>query len=121
MLFAPFDVILSDVSIVQPDIVFTEQRRVDSVVSSRGIEGAPTLAVEVLSPSSVTHDQVRKLDLYRRHGLAFFWIADPEARTLEAFRLDGARYVLAGVLRANMPTALPPFPDLVLDPVAIWA
>jgi Uma2 family endonuclease len=121
ILFAPLDVILSDISIVQPDIVFMERQSVDAVVSFRGIEGPPTLAVEVLSPSSVTHDRVRKLDLYRRHGLVFFWIVDPEARTLEAFRLEGARYVLAGTLSADAPAALPPLPDLVLDPATIWA
>jgi Uma2 family endonuclease len=46
------DVILSDTSIVQPDILFVAVDRSDTV-SARGIEGAPTLVVEILSPPRV--------------------------------------------------------------------
>lgn len=49
---AAMDVILSDTSIVQPDILFVAVDRSDSV-SARGIEGAPTLVVEILSPPRV--------------------------------------------------------------------
>src|SRR2546430_6027359 len=45
--YAPIDVILADTSIVQPDLVFIAAAR-ESIVSSRGIEGAPDLAVEIL-------------------------------------------------------------------------
>ncbi len=45
---APIDVILSDTTIVQPDLVYIAADRL-AVVSARGIEGAPTLAVEILS------------------------------------------------------------------------
>ena len=48
---APVDCILADITVVQPDIVFVAAARLP-VISSRGIEGAPTLAVEIISPST---------------------------------------------------------------------
>ena len=62
---APTDVILHDTSIVQPDLVFVANERLRAI-SSRGIEGAPTLAVEVISPSTVAIDRHTKLRLSRR-------------------------------------------------------
>ena len=46
VLFAPLDVILADTTIVQPDIVYLESSRRSALVE-RGVEGPPTLAVEV--------------------------------------------------------------------------
>ena len=40
---APFDVILSDPNVVQPDIIFVATDRLPAF-SDRGLEGAPTLA-----------------------------------------------------------------------------
>ena len=45
---SPVDCILSNTTVVQPDIVYVESNR-SSLVSARGIEGPPTLVIEVLS------------------------------------------------------------------------
>ncbi len=60
---APTDVILEDTTIVQPDVFFIAHDRF-GLRSGRGIEGAPTLAVEILSPSTAETDRHRKLWLY---------------------------------------------------------
>ena len=52
VLIAPLDVILSDTTIVQPDIVYLDSVRCGAI-SRRGVEGPPTLVVEVLSPSKI--------------------------------------------------------------------
>ena len=120
VLVSPVDCILSDTSVVQPDIVFVDTPH-EAGVSERGIEGAPTLAVEVLSPSSEGTDRRRKLDLYARHGIAHYWVVDPIGRAIEAYVLEGGAYRLAARLVGEQPTALPPFLDLLLDPADVWA
>src|SRR5262245_37933879 len=42
VLLAPFDVILSDTTVFQPDILFIDRTR-GSVLAEHGVEGAPTL------------------------------------------------------------------------------
>ena len=117
---APADCILSDTTVVQPDIVFVEARHA-ARVSERGIEGAPTLVIEVLSPSSERTDRGRKLDLYARHGIAYYWIVDPAARIIDAHVLEAGAYRLTARLVGELPVALPPFGHLRLDPAALWA
>ena len=78
---------------MQPDLIFVASAHA-SRVSRRGIEGAPTLAVEILSPSTTTIDRSRKLQLYARHGVPHYWIVDPEARTVEAYELADGVYRL---------------------------
>jgi Uma2 family endonuclease len=119
VLIAPADCILEHITVVQPDLMFIATERL-SIVSERAIEGAPTLAIEIISPSSLVIDRRRKPQLYARYAVPFYWIVDPPARTIEAYRLDRAGYQPAGVLSGTDPASLPPFPDLLLDPREIW-
>jgi Uma2 family endonuclease len=60
-------------------------------ISHRGIEGPPTLAVEIPSPPTRTIDRVTERRLYARHGVPYLWLVDPEARAIEAFALQDDR------------------------------
>lgn len=91
--FAPTDVVLSESDVVQPDIVFISNER-SAIVMHRAIEGAPDLAVEIVSPSSVRRDRHRKMPLYERSGIREFWIVDPANRTIEVFVLEAGKYDL---------------------------
>jgi Uma2 family endonuclease len=117
--FAPIDVILDETSIVQPDLVYLDPTRA-GLVSERRIEGAPTLAVKILSPSTTLTDRGTKRQLYRRHGVPYYWIVDPEARTVEAFGLGEGEYRLLARAWGTEPVALPPFPDLAFAPASLW-
>lgn len=119
VLVSPIDCILSDTTVVQPDLVYVERSRLDAI-SERGIERPPTLVVEVLSPSTILIDRSVKGQLYARHRVPYYWIVDAEARTVEAFELAGDGYRLAAGLEGRRPAALPPFPGLMLDPSAVW-
>ncbi len=116
---APTDCILSNVTVVQPDVLYVATDRL-AIISERGIEGPPTLVVEVLSPSTAHLDRDRKMNLYAEHGVLYYWIVDPESRSVEAYTLTGAAYALAGCVIGE-PGALPPFSDLPIDPGSIWA
>ncbi|WP_010531827.1 Uma2 family endonuclease [Lentibacillus jeotgali] len=39
--------------------------------------GAPEFIIEILSPSSRSHDMVTKLNLYMNNGVKEYWIVDP--------------------------------------------
>lgn len=119
VLYAPIDVILSDTAIVQPDLVYLDGSR-PGAISGRGIEGPPTLVVEILSPASAVLDRRTKHQLYARHGVRFYWLVDPETRAIEAFALGTGGYSLAGRASGTAPTSLPPFADLALVAAGLW-
>jgi Uma2 family endonuclease len=116
---APIDCILSDTTVVQPDIVYLEAQR-RAAISARGIEGPPTLVVEIVSPSTAEIDRRTKFQLYARHEVPYYWIADPDARSIEAYVLTGGAYERAVRVLGVEPASLPPFPDLVLELATLW-
>ena len=102
---APIDVLLASDTIVQPDVVLV----CDSAKLSNGkyIDGAPDLAVEVLSPSTGRMDRLVKRDLYERSGVAHYWLADPSTLTLEWYRLEAGAYGKPAVFGRGDTVTLP--------------
>ena len=123
LLFAPLDVILSDradeTTILQPDCLYIAPDRM-GLTSRRGMEGGPTLAIEILSPSTRAIDRGTKRALYARYGVPYLWLVDPNARVIEAFLLERDRYVLATSVAGADAADLPPFTRLGLVPDALW-
>src|SRR3954466_8614257 len=66
LFLSPFDCIMTNITVVEPDLVYIDEARM-ALLSERAIEGSPTLAIEVLSPSSIRIDRRRKLSLYAAH------------------------------------------------------
>lgn len=91
---APSDVPLGDKkeTVVQPDIyVHCMVHEKDGTEKKREAElrhKTPDFIVEVLSPSNPENDLWRKRDLYQRHGVREYWIIDPLAEKVYAFRFD---------------------------------
>lgn len=72
-------------TVVEPDIsVVCDRNKLDI----HGCKGAPDLIVEILSPSSLRHDRLVKLNLYQRAGVREYWIVDPENRSVTVFLPD---------------------------------
>jgi Uma2 family endonuclease len=80
---------------VQPDLLFIAAGRRD-LIHERGIEGAPDLIVEILSPRTWWRDRRVKLPLYEETGVRECWIVDPQAKTVEVYLLQKGRYALFG-------------------------
>lgn len=74
---SPFAVNLNadDSTYVGPDVLVVCD---PAKLSDRGCEGAPDFVVEVVSPSSVCMDYVKKLNLYLEAGVREYWIVDPD-------------------------------------------
>jgi Uma2 family endonuclease len=119
VLYAPVDVILSGTTVVQPDLLFVDTARA-SAVSIRGIEGPPSLVVEIISPSTPTIDRRTKLQLYARHRVPYYWIVDPDVRAIDGYELADDVYRLALRASGTAQGALPPFPELRFTPDSLW-
>ena len=86
---APYDVLFTDTDVVQPNLLFVSKERYH-IRTPANIQGAPDLAVEILSPSSSRRDWHDKRELYTRHGVREYWIIDPTNRIVSVLQLrDG--------------------------------
>ena len=88
VLMAPFDVRLDmdNYTMVQPDLLVI-CHELDYLHLKR-LEGAPDLAVEILSPSSRSKDMFLKLYKYQNAGVREYWIVDPENQTVTVHLLE---------------------------------
>ena len=91
---APLDVFFEGADPVQPDIVVLLPDSA-AIGAGRGVEGAPDLMIEILSPSNRGHDLLTKRALYARAGVREYWILDPASRTVEILALDRDAFHIA--------------------------
>lgn len=85
--WSPFDIVLTDVDVVQPDLFFLSHERMDLLRENR-LDGMPDLVVEALSDSTRKRDEVLKRHLYERHGALEYWVIDPELETVKVYRRE---------------------------------
>ncbi len=116
---APFDVILDEDNVVQPDLFFvaTDKR---NAISDRGLQGVPDLIVEILSPSSFYRDTVQKKDLYETFGVGEYWIADPANQVIEIFTLAEGKYRLHAFLAGSGTITSARFRDLEINAESVF-
>lgn len=75
-----------------PDVSFMEISRLPRGRSQSGfIEGAPTLAVEIVSPGDLWSEVEEKVRLYLENGSLAVWIVEPESQTVTVRTLESAR------------------------------
>jgi Uma2 family endonuclease len=84
---------------------------------------APHVVVEVISerPRDARRDRVDKVRDYAAARAKYYWIVDPQVRTLEILELGArARYVQALVAKDGAVRRIPGCPGLKLDLDALW-
>lgn len=75
-----------------PDLVFIAQERLGRI-GERYIEGAPDVAIEVVSEDSSERDWKRKYAEYEEAGVREYWVVDPLKRQAAFYRLaESGRY-----------------------------
>ncbi len=82
------DVRFTPSDVVRPDLAGWRRERLPAPWDVRPIDVVPDWICEILSPSNAADDRVRKRRLYAEHGVAYYWLLDPEYETLEALRLE---------------------------------
>lgn len=90
---APCDVYFDDENVIQPDILFVSEERTH-IIGKTHIQGAPDLAVEILSESTAYTDLMKKKRLYARFGVKEYWIVDPDGKTIEIYCLKKGVFAL---------------------------
>ena len=116
MYVAPLDVHLTDHSVVQPDVLYVSAAR-QEVLQER-IEGAPDLAVEILSPGTARRDRVQKLSLYAESDVREYWIVDPLERQIEFLVNEGGRFVVEMPVGPVYSSRV--LPEIQLDLPTFW-
>ncbi len=117
--FAPLDVTLGDFTVVQPDILYISGGQKDIIKEAR-IDGAPLLAVEVISESSRRKDRLRKRRIYQEAGIRHYWLVDPYEKTMECLALREGEYVLTASGMDKETVTHPDFPDLNIPLAELW-
>ena len=80
----------------------------------------PDWVCEVLSPSTRGRDRVIKMKIYARERVPFLWMVDPDAQTLEVFRLDGEVYRWVQSHAGDERVRVEPFEAVELELAALW-
>ena len=88
---APFDVVLSDEDVVQPDILYISKER-SMIITENNISGSPDLVVEVISSSSSKRDREIKSKIYSKYGVKEYWLVNPIISNIEVRSLKGGLF-----------------------------
>ena len=116
-LAAPMDVVLSDDTILQPDLLYIAKGRRE-IVKQR-VEGPPDLVIEILSPGTERRDRLAKLDLYARYGVSEYWIVDPAAQLIEFLLNEEGRFVVLSQAKDEFQS--PRLPEVKIELAKFWA
>ena len=106
--------------VLVPDLAGWRRERMLRLPEGTYFEQAPDWACEVVSPGSGRLDRVRKMPIYAREGVDCLWIVDPLTRTLEVYRLEGGRWVVAATHGGGETVRAVPFDAIEVDMRRWW-
>ena len=87
IVYLPVDWQISDDTVVQPDISV-----VCKEVTTNRLFFAPTIIVEILSPSTARKDKTEKYELYQTQGVKYYVMVNPDTKEIELFLLVNGIY-----------------------------
>jgi len=82
--------------VLVPDLAGWRREKMPVLPNVAAFTIAPDWVCEVVSPTTAGIDRVRKMRVYARESIEHLWLVDPLAKTLEVYRLEGGRWVVAG-------------------------
>jgi Uma2 family endonuclease len=103
-----------------PDLGGWRRERMPLMPEVAAVELAPDWVCEVLSPSTQSHDRIRKMRVYAREQVAHVWLIDPLAQTLEVYTLSAETWVRSQVAHAAEKIRALPFDAIELDLAVLW-
>ncbi len=110
-----------DKEVAVPDLGGWRRERMPAIPEGHRFKVVPDWVCEILSPSTTKKDRILKLPFYAHYGVAYAWVVDPLAHTLEAFELRQGFWVLIATLADDAPVRVPPFDAIEFPLSDLWA
>ncbi|MEO5926891.1 MAG: Uma2 family endonuclease [Bryobacteraceae bacterium] len=104
---------LTDDTVRSPDVAFVRKSRVAELRSKGFANGAPDLAVEIVSPSDSFRQMTRKVRQYFAAGCHTVWVIHPDRKEVEVFEATGSDRTLTASETLEAQDLLPGFSLLV--------
>jgi Uma2 family endonuclease len=92
-----------------PDVCFIAAARIAAKGLEGFFEGAPDLAVEVVSPEDRASEVQEKVREYLAAGTRLVWVIDPQTQTVAAYHPSGDAHIYAGDDQVPAEDVLPGF------------
>ncbi len=105
--------------VLVPDVAGWRRTRLPVMRNVAAFTMPPDWVCETISPSTGWVDRGRKMRIYAREGVQHLWIIDPILRTLEIYRLEDDRWVVASAHGGTDVVRAEPF-DAVELRLARW-
>ena len=106
--------------VIVPDLAGWRRERLPAMPNAPFTTLAPDWVCEIASPSTARHDRTVKPRIYARAEVAYMWIIDPLARTLEVFTRDGDHWSFIAAHAADEKVRAVPFDAVELDLAGWW-
>lgn len=109
-----------DVEVVVPDLAGWRRERMPQLPDDHRFEIIPDWVCEILSPSTAKKDRAVKLPLFARYGVAYCWLIDPLARTLETLELHQGHWMLNETFKDDDVVRAAPFDAIEFKLSDLW-
>ena len=90
----------------EPDLCYFDKTKASRFERKQVRFPAPNFIAEILSPGTEQTDRGVKFEDYAAHGVAEYWLIDPDTETVEQYGLRDGRYELVQKSRTGVITSL---------------
>jgi hypothetical protein len=107
--------------VLVPDVAAWARHRMPTMPETSEGFLTPDWLCEVVSPATGRIDRCQKMPRYARHGVPHLWLVDPFARTLEVYRLEEGRWIVASTHGGDDVVHAEPFETIELRLERWWS
>jgi Uma2 family endonuclease len=104
-----------------PDLAGWRRSRLPLIPQDHRFTVVPDWVCEVLSPSTESRDREVKMPIYARFGVAYAWLIEPRAHTLEVYALEDSAWREIGRFAGGARVSVAPFEAVTIGLDELWA
>jgi len=108
------EVLLDGSQVIRPDVLGWRRERCPERPTGNPVLQRPDWICEVVSPSNAKHDTIKKLRLYHRSEIPYYWLVDPRDATLTVMRWSAEGYVTLPTAERGEVVRAEPFHEIEL-------